>query len=79
MLLSIIEVEWDQRAMKRKYIMLFFFVLYLSMKANGIAIIHLVWLQVVDEESSLPIMQLLFGLLLAEITPKLSGQQETSI
>lgn len=79
MLLSIIEVEWDQRAMKRKYIMLFFFVLYLSMKANGIAIIHLVWLHVVDEESSLPIMQLLFGLLLAEITPKLSGQQETSI
>lgn len=56
----------------------FFSALYLSMKGNGEAVMHLLWLHVVDEESALPIMHLLFGLLLAEITPNLSGQQEAS-
>lgn len=46
------------------------------MKGNGEAIMHLLWLPVVDEESSLPILQLLFGLLLAKMTLNLSGQRE---
>lgn len=54
------------------------FVLYLSMKGNGEAIMHPLWLPVVDEESSLPILQLLFGLLLAKMTLNLSGQREAS-
>lgn len=44
------------------------------MKGNGEAIMHPLWLPVVDEESSLPILQLLFGLLLAKMTLNLSGQ-----
>lgn len=54
------------------------FVLYIGMGCNGEAIMHLLWLPVVDGDSFLPIIESLFGLLLAKMTLHQLGQQEVA-
>lgn len=58
------------------FFFLFWGVLYIGTTCDGEAIMHLLWLPVVDEDSLLPIIRSLLRLLLAKMTPHQLGQQE---